>query len=146
MRLFYHDETEPQSYERVVEQCQKVYGIEHPERVHGFDAFFYRLMDIYLYGKLEKWVEQDPNLEQYLNEFIRRFKMEDYGFVTRDEADLNLENRWLCGSCCWAKGRYSFPDKDMIWKYGGIVLEFFNDRGFMYSVDEDMTEIRAKYS
>ncbi len=146
MRLFYHDETKPLSYEQVVEGCRKGYGIKHPERVSGFNAFFYRLMDIYLCGELETWVEQNPELEQYLNEFIERFKREDYGFVTRDEADLNLENKWLCGNCCRSKGRYSFTDKDMILKYGGIVLEFFKDRGFMYSVDEDMTEIRARYS
>ena len=145
MRLFYHDDSKQKSYEQVVEACQKGYGIKHPERISGFDAFFYRLDDIYLYGKLETWVENNPELENELNVFIKRFLQEDYGFVTGDEQDNNIENKWLCGSCRWTIGRYYFEKKELR-HFGGIVLEFLRNRGFLYSIEEDMSEIYKEYA
>ncbi len=145
MRLFYRDDSKQKSYEQVVEACQKGYGVPHPERISGFDAFFYRLDDVYLCGKLETWVQNNPKLENELNGFIKRFMKEDYGFVTRDEEDNNLENKWLSGSCWWTIGRYYFENKEFR-HYGGIALEFLKERGFMYSIEEDMSEIYSEYA
>ncbi len=145
MKLFYHDESERLGHEQAVEACQQIYGIEHPERISGFGVFGYKLFDIYLYGRLETWVEDNPDLEEELNEFIRRFMKEDYGFVTRDEADNNGEGKWLCGSCSWSIGRYSFLNIEFHSRYGGIVLEFLYDRGFLYSVEENMDDLYAEY-
>ncbi len=145
MKLFYHDESERLGHEQAVEVCQQIYGIEHPERISGFGVFGYKLFDIYLYGRLENWVEDNPDLEEELNEFIRQFMREDYGFVTRDEAYNNSENKWLCGSCCWSIGRYSFVNSDYASLCGGIVLEFLYDRGFLYSIEENVGYLYAEY-
>ena len=145
MKLLYHDESPVKRYKKVVKDCQEGYGIAHPERISGFGGFFFRLNDVYLYGRLETIAEQDPELKEKLIEFIKRFAKEDYGFVTRDEYDSNEENRWLCGSCCWTIGRYSF-EEDKYMYIGGIVLEFLRDFGFMYCIEEDMSEIYLKYA
>ena len=145
MVLFYHDDSMEKSYEEVVENCQKGYGIKHPEKVSGFQGFFFRLHDIYLYGRLEAWVLNNPELREPLTDYIRRFAREDYGFVTPAEHDNNLENRWIAGSCSWTIGRYNFESKDLA-RYGGIVLEFFLDRGFLYSIEEDISGLYAEYA
>ena len=144
MKLIYHDETEPVSYEKVRSRYRQGYGIEHPEKISGFAGAFFRLPDIYVYGRLEKWLENNEGLEDELKKFIDRFRAEDYGFVSRDEQEGNDENRWLCGSCDRSIGRYSFgKDYD---QFGGVVLEFFDGIGFFYSVEEDMSaqEIRRR--
>ncbi len=139
MRVIYREETKPLTYEQVYKGCQQGYGIKRPDKISGFMGFFYRLPDIFVYGKLETWLEHNENLEDELKSFINRFKAEDYGFVTRNEYDANVENRWLCGSCKRSIGRYSFgKDYDHL---GGVVLEFFEDCGLMYSVEEDMSKI-----
>lgn len=143
MRLIYHDERKSLTYEQVYEGCQKGYGIKQPDRISGFNGFFYRLPDIYVYGMLETWLEHNEKMEDELKSFINRFKAEDYGFVTRNEHDGNTEDRWLCGSYKWNIGRYSFG-KDYN-HLGGVVLEFFDDFGLMYSIEEDMRGIYGKY-
>ncbi len=142
MKLIYHDETAPLTYEQAYKGAQEVYGAKHPEEVSGFAGFFFRLPDIYAYGRLGR--KQNEKVEAELQTFIRRFMAEDYGFVTPLEHDNNVENRWLCGTAYGAIARYSFEDK-LLQSSGGVVLEFFKDIGIMYYVNEDMTEIYAKY-
>ncbi len=144
MVIFYRENSGEKTYEEVTEVCRKGYGIKNPGRVSGFQGFFFRLFDVYLYGKLEDWVRNNPKLEKPLVEFIRRFSAEDYGFVTVAERNNNLEGKWLCGSCSYTIGRYSFEDSELM-HYGGIVLEFFRDRGFLYSIDEDVSTLYAEY-
>ena len=145
MERFYHDDSREKTYDEVVDACRKGYGIKHPERVNGFQGFFFRLHDVYLYGKLEDWVLDNPKLEEPLMGFIRRFAGEDYGFITSTEYYNNLENKWLCGSCSWTIGRYYFEDQHLT-HYGGIVLEFFRDCGVLYSIEEDVSELYAEYA
>ncbi len=142
MTLFYHDEQKKPTYDEVYTACRKGYGVKQPDRILGFNGFFYSLDDIYLYGKLEGIVENNSKLSDELKGFIDRFLKEDYGFVTENEYDNNSENRWLCGSCSHSIGRYMFKES----LYGGIVLEFLNDRGFFYCIGEDMTEVYARYN
>ena len=87
----------------------------------------------------------NPGLEEELYVFIKRFLREDYGFVTRNEDYNNSENKWLCGSCCWSIGRYSFVNTDYASSCGGIVLEFLYDRGFLYSIEENVSDLYAEY-
>ena len=146
MKLFYHHEYERLDHEKAVTACKGIYGTDHPERIGGFDIFNFRLSDIFIYGRLEKWIVNNPDLERELYGFIERFSGEDYGFVTRAEAENNSENKWLCGACCWSIGRYCFENKDYSTQYGGIVLEFLQDRGFLYSIEENMDEIYNEYA
>jgi hypothetical protein len=144
MKLIYHDDSKPLSYEEVYKDCQRGYGIKEPDKVSGFMGFFYRLPDIYAYGKVENWIDNNPKIEPELKRFIDRFYAEDYGFVTREEHDNNVESRWLCGDYSRTIGRYAFDGNEVSNGYGGVVLEFFENYGLFYSIDEDMREIYAK--
>ena len=143
MKLIYHDDSRKRTYEEVYKDCQRGYGIKEPDKVSGFAGFFYRLSDIYAYGRLEKWLENNDKMEEELLKFVKRFYNGDYGFVTSLEHDNNVENRWLCGTCSWTIGRYSFDDVNVSNAYGGVVLEFFGDYGLFYSIEEDMSEVYA---
>lgn len=140
MKLIYHDETIPKSYEQVYKDCQRGYGIKRPDKVSGFAGFFYRLPDVYAYGMAEKWAENSEIVVEEFRGFIKRFRAKDYGFVTRCEHNNNVENRWLAGTSNWTIGRYSFSDLGLA-SYGGIVLEFFDGFGLIYSIEEDMSKI-----
>ena len=140
MKLIYHDETVPMSYEHIYKDCQRGYGIKRPDMINGFAGFFYRLSDIYAYGVAEQWAESDERVVEEFKGFIKRFLSEDYGFVTRDEYEANLEGKWLCGTSYQAIGRYCFSDSNLTY-CGGVVLEFFNDIGLIYSIEEDMSKI-----
>ncbi len=139
MRLFYHDDSEPVSEEKVKEVLRAGYGIPHPEKVMGFAHFLSRLPDIYLYGRLEKIAENDESIDEQLNGFIKRFVDDDYGFVTGSELSNNGDNNWLCGSYIGSIGRYSMEE------YGGVVLQIFQDCGYMYMIDDDIEELYSKY-
>lgn len=139
MRLIYHDETKPLTYEQVYEACQRGYGVKRPDRISGFMGFFLRLPDIYAYGRLEMWLEHDPSVEDELLGFIRRYVAKDYGFVTRSEHDNNIENNCLCGTSYDTIARYSFSEERN--HYGGVILEFFEDFGLFYSIEEDMSNV-----
>ena len=144
MRLIYHDETKPRTYEQVYKDCQRGYGIKRPDDVIGFMGFFYRLPDVYAYGRVERWLENNGKMEGELLKFIKRFYNGDYGFITELEHDGNVENRWLCGTAWGSIARYSFDGENVSNSYGGVVLEFFKDYGLFYSIEEDMSEIYAK--
>ena len=144
MKLIYHDESEPLSYDKVYKGCQEAYGVKRPDMISGFMGFFFRVPDVYVYGKLEKWAENNAKVEEELKVFIKRYMAQDYGFVTSDEHDLNTENRWLCGSTSWTIARYSFENEELQHR-GGIVLEFLRDFGVMYSFEEDMKQFYSQY-
>jgi len=108
MRLIYTDNSKSLTRE----QIQKGYGIKNPERISGYAGLFFKVDD--------------------LLKLIQRYKLEDYGFVTADEYALNMENRYLCGSCTWSVARYGFGE------FGGTVLKFVSDKGFMYYADDDL--------
>ena len=143
MKLIYHDETIPPTYEQIYKGCQQGYGIKNPDRVSGFMSFFYRLPDVYAYGELEKLAANNEKVTDELKNFVERFITGDYGFVTNGEYGDNLENKWICGTAWGSIGRYSFSDKELN-RYGGIVLEFFEDFGLLYSIEEDMSSIYAE--
>ncbi len=144
MKLIYHDEREPLSYEKVYKGCQEGYGVKRPDMISGFMGFFFRVPDVFVYGKLEKWIEYNAKIEEELKAFIKRYMAQDYGFVTSGEYDGNTENRWICGSTAWTIARYYFEDKDLQ-HFGGIVLEFLWDFGVMYSIEEDMKPFYSQY-
>ncbi len=120
MRLIYHDETKPLTYEQVYKDCQRGYGIKRPDDVIGFMGFFYRLPDVYAYGRVERWLENNEKMEGELLKFIKRFNNGDYGFITSFESDNNVENRWLCGTAWESIARYSFDDENVSNSYGGV--------------------------
>ncbi len=144
MKQIYHEEHNPDQYEATVERLQKGYGIEHPQKISGFAGFLCSIPDVYAYGWAEKLAEENPRIAEEFVGFVKRFAREDYGFVSRDEYDFNGEQKWLGGGTCWTIARYAFRQLDLQ-IYGGMVLEFFDEYGLIYCVEEDMSEIHAKY-
>lgn len=140
MKLIYHDESKPISNDELREGLQKGFGVEKPERIHGYQAFFYRVSDIYAYGSLERVVDGNEKVEKELKGFIERFKKGDHGFITSGEYWSNGEQECFAGTCNLQIARYSFEDS-YLRHYGGVVLEFFIGFGLMYFIDEDMSEI-----
>ena len=135
MKLFYHEERKAPSSEQIKRELRQAYGINNPERVIGFQSFTYVFDDIYVCGRLEKSLENNPDLADSLNEMIKRFEKEDYGFVSGSEWINNVENKWLGGDCSRTVGRYSLE------QLGGVVLEFLDDVGLLYYIEDDMTEV-----
>ena len=140
MKLIYHDEREPISNDELREGLQKGLGVEKPERIHGYQAFFYRVSDIYAYGVLEKVLDGNEKVEKELKTFAERFKKDDWGFITSNEYYSNVEQRCMWGISDYQIARYSFENPDLRHE-GGVVLEFFRDFGLFYFVNEDMSEI-----
>ena len=140
MKLIYHDESKPISNDELREGLQKGLGVEKPERIHGYQAFFFRVSDIYAYGSLERVVDGNEKMEKELKAFVERFKKQDWGFITRGEFFSNVEQRCLWGLCDYQIARYSFENPDFQYN-GGVVLEFFRDFGLFYFISEDMSEI-----
>lgn len=144
MKLIYHEDTNPPDPEAIVKGLQKGYGIEHPEKIAGFAGFFRDIPVVYAYGIAEKLAEEDTKIAEEFVGFVKRFMQDDYGFVSRDEYSNNGEQKWLAGTCNWSIARYAFQDRGLQ-MYGGMVLEFFDGYGLIYSIEEDMSEIHAKY-
>ena len=142
MKLFYESAYHSSEFVENRNKALEAHYNSPMKNVHGAEGLFFEPDDIYLYGKLEKWAENNPKIENELREFIKRYMREDYGFVSRDEEDNNLENRWLGGYSSWTIARYSFKDTGLANHYGGIVLEFLKDEGYLYSVEDSIDELR----
>ncbi|SCX09652.1 hypothetical protein SAMN02910339_01377 [Lachnospiraceae bacterium YSD2013] len=142
MKLFYESAYHSSEFVENRNKALEAHYNSPMKNVHGAEGLLFEPDDIYLYGKLEQWAENDPKIEAELREFVERYKKQDYGFVSREEAENNLENRWLCGSSSWTIARYYFKDAELTMQYGGIVLEFLRDEGFFYSVEDSIDELR----
>ncbi len=143
MKLFYESAYHSSEFVENRNKALEAHYNSPMKNVHGAEGLFFEPDDIYLYGKLEQWAENDLKIEAELREFVERYKKQDYGFVSREEAENNLENRWLCGSSSWTIARYYFKDHGLATWKGGIVLEFLRDRGFFYSVEDSIDELRG---
>ena len=143
MKLFYRSYYHSPEYVEARKKAIEVHNNSPMKNTHGASGLFFTPDDIYLYGKLEKWVEDDPRIGEELRTFIDRYKREDYGFVSRAEAENNLENKWIGGYSSWTIARYQFEDKDLATWKGGIILEFLKNEGYLYSMDDNIDELRA---
>lgn len=135
MKLFYQDRKQI-DYQEIHDVVKKAYGIEHPEKIHGYaGAFMFTLLDVYVSDRLEPILESDPQFSAQLMDIIKRFSREDYGESFSDEVDNNIERRY-----------FGFSSRFMIARYmtdhGMIVFEFFHDMALLYFADEDISAIR----
>ena len=126
MRLIYSDDrTLPTR-----DQISQAYGIKNPEKISGYEGFFFKLLDIYAVGKLERDLDNNPLLINELLEMVTKYKKCEYGAVTPQEEDNNLENRYLCGSSVWTIARYGTCKGETIF------LNFRRNNGYMYYCDD----------
>ena len=143
MKLFYRSYYHSPEYVEARDRALEAHLKSPLKHVSGGAGLFFSPDDIYLYGRLEQWVEDDPRIGDELKTFIERYKREDYGFVSHAEAETNLENKWLGGFSSGTIARYQFEDNDLATWKGGIILEFLNGGGYLYSMDDSIDELRA---
>ena len=84
---------------------QKGYGVEHPERIHGYAGLFFTLGDVYASDWVAKWMDQSEIFRAFVFQSLERFENDDYGDISENDHDENVEVKWL--SCGWPLfGRY----------------------------------------
>ena len=134
MKLFYQDEKP--DFRKIHDITSQGYGIQSPEKIHGYaGVFLFTLLDVYLSDRLEQVIDDNPELADVLQNLLKMFKKEEYGDISRDEEELNVEQRYLGGSHNYMIARY---DTDI----GRIEFESFFDISLLYWDGEDISLIR----
>lgn len=88
-------------------QLQKGYGIEHPERIHGYAGLFFDLGDVYASDWIAEWMENCEQFREFVFRSLERFSNDDYGEISELDHDGNVESKWI--SCGWPLfGRYGY--------------------------------------
>lgn len=88
--------------------AQKGYGIEHPEWIQGDGGYYgFTFGDIYIDEDAFELLQKDKDFEAIVNACLTQFRKLDYGRKTsKDEQELNFENRLFFGFFCGLIGRY----------------------------------------
>ncbi len=89
---------------------QKGFRIEHPERITGYAGFFFESGDVYASGYVAKQMDIEE-FRSFVMDSLRRFDKGDYGQISRNDEDENIENRCLFGiDRLFGRYGYRFPD------------------------------------
>lgn len=100
-------ENKKQDPQVIHSSLQKGFGIEHPERIHGYAGFFFGLGDVYASDWVADRMERSERFREFVFQSLERFKHDDYGDISESNCDENIENKWLFGG--WPLfGRYSY--------------------------------------
>ena len=102
--------------EKIRKSVAEGYKIPNLEKIQGFAGYFYfSFGDIYVSEEIFSILEKDKDFENVISECLEKFRAIDYGEATKDEKDLNLENRLFFGILSQLTGRYTT-------KYGTIKI------------------------
>ena len=85
---------------------QKGLRIEHPERIAGYAGFFYEPGDVYAITHIARYMEYE-RFRVFVEVSLKRFEKGDFGDISGNDNDENIENRWLFG-IDRLFGRYGF--------------------------------------
>ena len=89
------------------QELQRGYGVEHPERIHGYEGLFFTLGDVYASDAVVKFMEWSEDFRAFVFQSLGRFAHDDYGDISENDHDENVEMKWL--SCGWPLfGRYGY--------------------------------------
>ena len=100
-------EAEELDREARYQALQKGYGVEHPERIHGYAGLFFDLGDVYASDWVAEWMDQSEGVRAFVFQSLERFENDDYGDISENDHDENVEVKWL--SCGWPLfGRYGY--------------------------------------
>ena len=125
---------------KIYEAVKAGYGIEHPERIGGFyGAFMLPQKDVYLSDMLALAVACSRENGNFIDDCIKRFSDDDYGFVTEWERGAYIEDKYIGGGTSWFIGRYS--DKNV----GSVILADLCDIIYMSFVEEDCSAIYEEH-
>lgn len=88
-------------------QVSKTYKIENPERIQGYTGYFnFHFGEIWIDELIEEIIKKDAKFETLLEELLKRLRSNDYGDISQDDKDLNMENRYFFGCFIGLKGVY----------------------------------------
>ncbi len=79
------------------ESLQKGFGIEHPERISGYAAFFIDYGDISVSDNIAAAMDRNEEFRSYIFSRIQDFQNDKYGYISRSDFDENTENKWIAG-------------------------------------------------
>jgi hypothetical protein len=94
--------------EKIIATAKKGYGIEHPEKIQGFaGTFLFTLGDVYVTHEIDNITHESPSFGDELRFCMSRLMLDDYGLISEDEEEGNLENKYMFGHSVGQYGRYN---------------------------------------
>jgi hypothetical protein len=95
-----------QDPESVRKSLQKGYGIQHPERINGYQGLFFGQGDVFASGEVYERMKNET-FRSFVMNSLRLFEKENYGDISKGDIEENGESRWL-GNGDKVFGRYGF--------------------------------------
>lgn len=88
-------------------QISQAYRIENPENIQGYCGHFnFCFGEIWVDETVKEIIEKNPIFENVLDELLSKFGFDDYGEITVNEKDTNMENRYFWGQFVGLHGKY----------------------------------------
>jgi hypothetical protein len=79
------------------ESLQKGYGIEHPERISGYAAFFMDYGDICVSDNIDRIMVRSPEFRDFVLSSLQDFQNDEYGYISQGDYYDNIEDKWIAG-------------------------------------------------
>ncbi len=90
---------EEPAIDAITEAVAQGYGLDHPQRIHGFaGSFAFYVPDVYVTPAVQGLIRRDGRFRDTLLQCLARFRSEDYGCISDQDAENNNEQRYLCGT------------------------------------------------
>ncbi len=87
----------PMDPHAIHENLQKGYGIEHPERISGYAAFFMSYGDIIVSDRVAEVMDRNESFRDFVMTSLRAFQADKYGQISMSDYNENIELKWLAG-------------------------------------------------
>ena len=97
----------PHNPKAIHENLQKGYGIQHPEKISGYAAFYMDYGDVCVSDKVANWIDRRPDFREFVLSSIREFQNDHYGHISWNDHEDNIEDKWISGGY-ELFGRYAF--------------------------------------
>lgn len=89
------------------EEISQAYQIKNPEKIQGYDGYFnFCFGEIWIDETIKGIIEKNIIFKNVLDDLLNRFLFDDYGDVTVNEKDANMENRYFWGQFVGLHGKY----------------------------------------
>lgn len=95
----------PLDREAVYRSLQQGYRVKHPERIKGCASFFFETGDVFVSGSIVQFWDVEE-FREFVLRSLRAFEKQDYGDISMDDIERNIENRYLFGGDLF--GRYGY--------------------------------------
>ena len=123
------------------ESLQKGQGIEHPERISGYAAFFMSYGDIIVSDLVAGAMARDERFRDFVMTSLQEFQGDDYGMISVEDYYCNIEDKWIAGGGDLF-GRYSYGKNIKIDRYdipeAIIKIRMYKDNTFiLYDSEPD---------